>query len=300
MKNLYVYALMSLVLFTSCEMKDNMSSNPFFSEYRTPFQVPPFNEIDTTHYIPAFEKGITEHQAEIDAIVNNSEDPDFENTILALDRSGKLLNKVSSVFFSLNSAETNPNMQAISREISPRLTRHRDDISLNDQLFRKIKTVFDNREIAGLDDQQVRVVEKYYDDFVRNGAGLNDEDKKKLRDLNQKLTTNQIEFRENLLAETNENFRLVIEDEADLSGLPEGVIVAAADLAEKEGMSGKWAFTLQKPSMIPFLQYANNRVLREKIYRGYFMRGNNNDKFDNKESILNIVCGAELSLIWRF
>jgi len=289
MKQFYSIILFLSIVFAGCNQEDMKSTNPFFSEYQTPFKVPPFEQIDTTHFVTAFEKGIAENEMEIDAIVNNSESPTFENTILTLDKSGELLGKVSSVFFSLNSANTNKSMQAISREISPKMTKHRDNISLNDELFKRIKVVYENRENSGLDDQQIRVVEKYYDDFVRNGADLNESDKEKLRDLNQKLTTNQIDFRENLLAETNKNFRLVIDKEDDLSGLPEGSKAAAAELASSEGMDGKWVFTLQKPSMIPFLQYADNRALREKIYRGYFMRGNNNDEFDNKEAILNIV-----------
>jgi len=289
MKRTYAIAMLSLLLFMACENKEEMSTNPFFSEYQTPFKVPPFHQIDTTHYIPAFEKGMAEHQAEIDAIVNNSADATFENTIVAIDKSGELLGKVSAVFFGLNSAETNPAMQKISRTITPMLTKHRDNISLNEALFERIKEVYDSRESTGLDDQQIRVVEKYFDDFVRNGANLNDADKEKLRELNQEISANQIEFRENLLAETNRNFQLVIDSEEDLSGLPESIIAAASETATKAGLEGKWVFTLQKPSMIPFLQYADNRDLREQLYRGYFMRGNNNDEFDNKQAIFNIL-----------
>ncbi len=289
MRKLYAIALFGAILFTSCENKETMSTNPFLSEYQTPFKVPPFDLIDTTHYVPAFKKGIEEHEAEINAIVNNEETPTFENTILALDKSGELLGKVSAVFFSLNSAETNPAMQKISREITPMMTKHRDNISLNEVLFEKIKTVYESREDLNLDDQQLRVVEKYYDDFVRNGANLNEADKASLRDLNQKISINQIEFRENLLAETNENFKLVIDNEADLAGLPEGSKAAAAETATKAGLDGKWVFTLQKPSMLPFLQYADKRELRKELYTGYFMRGNNDDKFDNKEAIMDIL-----------
>jgi peptidyl-dipeptidase Dcp len=289
MKKIYGFLILNLMLSIACENKQEMSTNPFFSEYQTPFKVPPFEQIDTTHYIPAFEKGIAEQQAEIDVIVNNAAAPTFENTILAMDKSGELLEKVSVVFFSLNSAETNPAMQKISRTVTPMMTKHRDNISLNEALFERIKTVYDARESSGLDDQQIRVVEKYYDDFVRNGANLSDEDKEKLRELNQQISANQIEFRENLLAETNENFKLIIDDKKDLSGLPEDVIAAAAEAATNAGLEGRWVFTLQKPSMIPFLQYADNRDLREKLYRGYFMRGNNNDEFDNKKAIYNIL-----------
>ena len=263
--------------------------NPFFTEYKTPFHVPPFSLIKIQHYLPAFEKGIAEQQTEIDAITDNIAAPTFENTIAAFDKSGKQLKKVSSVFYSLNSANTNPEMQALNRQIAPLTTKHRDNISLNVKLFQRIKTVYLDLEKSKLNADQKRVVEKYYQDFVRNGANLNETDKTKLRDLNQKLSVASIKFNEDLLAETNSNFKLVIDNKYDLDGLPEGSITAAADEAKKAGLEGKWVFTLQKPSMLPFLQYAKNRALREKLYRGYFMRGNNNNEFDNKELILAIM-----------
>lgn len=289
MNKLYPVIIFCLFVYMSCENKEDMPVNPFFSEYATPFQVPPFHLIDSTHYIPAFEKGIDEQQAEIDEIVRNQAVPDFENTILPLDKAGELIEKVSAVFFSLNSAETNPSMQEISRIVTPMITQHRDNISLNEVLFRRIKSVYDRRYDSELNTQQLRVVEKYYDDFVRNGADLDDTDKERLRALNQEISALQIEFRENLLAETNKNFRLVIDREEDLKGLPDDVKTGAAEAAMAEGKQDKWIFTLQKPSMIPFLQYADKRDLREKLYRGYFMRGNNNNDFDNKEIIFNIL-----------
>jgi peptidyl-dipeptidase Dcp len=278
-----------LLIVTSCNQNKKSMENPFFTEYKTPFQVPPFDLIDTSHYLPAIMKGIEEQQAEIDAIVNNAEPPTFENTILAFDKSGRLLRKVSSVFQSLNSANTNPVMQKLNRKISPMTTKHRDNISLNDGLFRKIRTIYESRLSASLDSDQVRVVEKYYTDFVRNGANLNDSDKDKLRKINEELSVNQIKFNENHLAETNTNFKLIVEKPEDLEGLPKEVTDAAAETAKTDGMEGKWVFTLQKPSLIPFLTYAKNRDLREKIYRGYFMRGDNNNEYDNKAVILKIV-----------
>lgn len=263
--------------------------NPFFKEFDTPFGVPCFDKIDTSHYVPAFKKGIAEQQAEIDAIVNNKAVPDFYNTIEAFDRSGAVLDRVAAVFYSLNSANTSPALQGIARIVSPIITEHSDNIMLNDKLFQRIKTVYDNRLNAKLDDQQIRVVEKYYDDFVRSGANLSADDKARLREMNQKLSELQLQFGENLLAETNENFRLVVDNIDDLKGLPDDVISAAASQAEQFGIKKAWAFTLQKPSMIPFLQYAENRELREQLYRGYFMRGNNNDKFDNKQIMLDIL-----------
>lgn len=289
MKKLVLLISISILLMNTGMSQEKTSPNPFFSEYTTPFGVPPFNLIQTNHYLPAIIKGIAEQQAEIDAIVNNPAAPTFENTILAYDHSGKLLDKVNAVFGSLNGANTNAAMQAVARQMAPLTTTHRDNISLNDKLFQRIKTVYLNRDHSSLDADQKRVVEKYYSDFVRNGADLNAADKEKLRDLNQKLSENGIKFGENLLAETNTNFNLVIDNRKDLDGLPKDVIEAAATTAKELNMAGKWVFTLQKPSMIPFLQYAKNRALREKLYRGYFMRGNNDNAFDNKESILNIT-----------
>lgn len=263
--------------------------NPFYAEYNTPFQVPPFSLIKIEHYLPAFEKGIADQQAEIDAITANLATPTFENTIAAFDKTGKQLKKVGSVFYSLNSANTNPEMQALNRKIAPLTTKHRDNISLNDKLFQRIKAVYQGLGTSKLDADQKRVVDKYYKDFVRSGANLNETDKIKLRDLNQKLSVASIKFNENLLAETNTNFKLVIESKSDLDGLPAASITAAAEDAKKAGLEGKWIFTLQKPSMLPFLQYAKNRALREKLYKGYFMRGNNNNVFDNKELILTMM-----------
>ncbi|KOH43879.1 peptidase M3 [Sunxiuqinia dokdonensis] len=263
--------------------------NPFLKPYDTPFEVPPFEQIEIAHYLPAVEEGIKQHQQEIEAITSNSEAPTFENTILAFDEAGDLLERVTTVFFNLNSANTNEDMQALAREISPKVTEHSDNIMLNKALFQRVKAVYDQRENLDLDAEQMRVLEKYYKDFERSGANLSDEDQAKLRALNQELSNLRLQFGENLLAETNKNFQLVVDNEADLSGLPEGVISAAAEEADKAGMAGQWVFTLQKPSLIPFLQYADNRDLREKIYRGYFMRGDNDNEFDNKEVLAQLV-----------
>jgi peptidyl-dipeptidase Dcp len=263
--------------------------NPFFSEYKTPFQVPPFDKIDTSDYMPAFVEGIKQHNAEIEVIIANSATPDFANTILAFDKSGKLLTRVSKVFYNLNEAETNKQLQSLARRLSPMMSKHGDDIALNEKLFAKIKAVYEKRRELKLDDQQMRVVEKYFRDFERQGANLSSEKKDQLRKLNESLSMLSLTFGENLLAETNENFKLVISSGKDLEGLPQGVIDAAAETANEKGMAGKWVFTLSKPSMIPFLQYAKNRDLREQIYSAYFMRGNNGNKNDNKEIISKIV-----------
>ncbi|MFZ4522014.1 MAG: M3 family metallopeptidase [Bacteroidales bacterium] len=287
---IYPLTLLALALllfsgFTPEKKRDN----PFFTDYKTPFRVPPFDKIDTSDYMPAFLEGIRQHDAEIDAIIKNPARPDFNNTILAFDKSGKLLTKVSKVFYNLNEAETNKQLQAIARKLSPVMSKHGDDIALNDKLFAKIKAVYEQRKSMGLDSQQLRVVEKYFRDFERQGANLSPEKKDQLRKLNEELSMLALTFGENLLAETNENYKLVITDTKDLDGLPQGVIDGAAETAKEKGLSGKWVFTLSKPSMIPFLQYAKNRALREDIYRAYFMRGNNGNKNDNKETIAKIV-----------
>ncbi len=292
MKKITPYLVLLLATFTACnstkKTKTDMQ-NPFFAEYQTPFQVPPFDDIKLEHYLPAVEEGILQHEKEIEAITSNPDAPTFENTILAFDESADLLRRVTTVFSNLNSANTNEEMQALAREIYPKVTEHEDNVMLNKELFQRVKAIYDERENLGFDHEQLRVVEKFYQDFVRNGANLSEEDQAKLRELNQELSKQSLQFGENLLAETNKNFQLVIDNDADLKGLPEGVISAAADEANKNGMEGKWVFTLQKPSMIPFLQYAENRDLREKIYRGYFMRGDNGNEFDNNAIIEKMI-----------
>ncbi len=287
-KIIFLFTILYIVSFSACKQAKEVK-NPFFTEYQTPFQVPPFDKIDSTDYMPAYIEGMKQHMVEIDEIVNNSKEPDFENTILAFDKSGKLLRKVSKVFNQLNEANTTPQMQELARKFSPLLSKHRDDIAMNEKLFKKIKTVYEKRSQMKLDDQQIRVIEKYYRDFVRMGADLPKDKQDTLRKLNEQLSLLTLKFGENLLAETNKNFTLVIGDKKDLDGLPQNVIDGAVETAKAAGMEGKWVFTLAKPSMIPFLQYAKNRDLREKIYRGYFMRGNNGNKNDNKEIVAQIV-----------
>ncbi|MDO9510581.1 MAG: M3 family metallopeptidase [Bacteroidales bacterium] len=278
---------MSILLFTACKTQPKMD-NPFFTEYTTPFEVPPFDKIDTSHYMPAFIEGMKQHMAEVDAIANGTEEPSFENTILAFDKSGKLLSKVSNVFFNVNEAHTNDFLQNLAEKLSPLMSKHGDDISMNPKLFARIKAIYEKRNDLGLDEQQIRVIEKYYRDFERQGANLNTDDQTKLRKLNEDLSMLTLKFGQNLLAENN-NFKLIIENNADLNGLPQSVIDAAAEAAKNAGKEGQWMFGLDKPSLIPFLQYANNRELREKIYKGYYMRGNNDNEFDNKEIVAKIT-----------
>ncbi len=295
MKKITIYLLIVNLFLLSCSQNKSMDKNPFFDEYDTPEEVPPFELIKDDDFKPAIEEGIKRHEAEIEAIINNPEEPNFENTILALDKSGEFLDRVATVFYNLNSANTNENMQALAREFGPMLSKHNDNVAMNQKLFDRVKAVYDKRNNPGKDNElnydapQMHAIEKHYESFVRNGANLNEEEKAKLRKLNEELSSLTISFGQNLLAETNKNFKLVIEDKKDLAGLPEGIIASASEAAKAMDLDGKYVFTLQKPSMIPFLQYAENRELREKIYRGYFMRGNNNDEFDNKEIIAKIA-----------
>jgi peptidyl-dipeptidase Dcp len=262
--------------------------NPFFSEFNTPFGVPPFNLIKAEHYKPAFEEGFKQHKAEIEAIINNKEKPTFENTIVAFDQAGQLLTKVSNVFFNLTSANTNDTLDQIESEIGPILSKHYDEIYMNPKLFKRVNAVWEEKEKLNLNEEQLKLLEKIYKAFVRNGAKLNDKDKAKLSEINQEISKLTIKFGQNNLAEINE-YKLVVEDKNQLKGLPEELIYAAAEEAKAAGMEGKWIFTLQNPSVMPFLQYAENRELREKIWTALKNKGNNNNKNDNKEIITKLV-----------
>ena len=234
MKTCYLAtAFLALLFIFGCKPVKK-TDNPFFTEYQTPFKVPPFDKIDTTHYMPAFLEGIRLHNEEIDAIVNNPAAPDFDNTILAFDKCGKLLDRVSRVFYNLNEAETNKQMRGIARELSPVMSKHKDDIALNQKLFARIKAVYEKRNEMKLDSQQLRVVEKYFRDFERQGANLPADKKDQLRKINADLAMLSITFGENLLAETNENFKLVINEKKDLNGLPQPVIDGAAETAKDD------------------------------------------------------------------
>lgn len=262
--------------------------NPFFSEYDTPFQVPPFAQIKEVHFLPAFHEGIKQQQAEIEAISNNSEAPTFENTVAALDYSGGLLRNVSSVFDNLTDAHTNDELQRIDKEVSPLLSKNSDDILLNAPLFTRIKAVYEQKESFDLSPEQDMLLEKTYKGFVRGGANLSEESKGRLREINQELSMLSLNFDENILKETNA-FELVIENKDDLAGLSESSIIGAEEAAEERGYEGKWVFTLHKPSMIPFLQYSEKRELREKIFKAFTSMGNNNNELDNKANAAKIV-----------
>ncbi|SKB92701.1 peptidyl-dipeptidase Dcp [Parapedobacter luteus] len=287
-KQIIPLLMISTAFIVSCGETKTTTENPFLTAYDTPFGVPPFDKIKNEHFKPALEAGMEQHEAEIDAIVNNAEDPTFENTILALEDAGQLLSNVNTVLGNLNSANTNDSIQAIVKEMAPVLSAHQDNIRLNERLFARVKTLWDNRADLDLNPEQLRLLEDNYKSFVRGGANLQGEDKDKLRKINEELAVLTVQFNQNLLAETNA-YELVIENERDLAGLPEGLIAAAAETAKERGKDGKWVFTLSNPSVMPFLQYADNRDLRKHIWEAYKSRGDNGNAHDNKEILVKIA-----------
>ncbi len=266
-----------LILLGSCSPQ---SKNPISAEWETPFGTPPFDEIRNEHYMPAFQEAMGAHMAEIEAIVNNSEEPTFKNTIEALEKSGELLDRVDRLFSCINDADTDSEMEAISEEVEPLLTKHNDDISLNPGLFARVKKIYEQRDSLGLNEEESILLENIYKNFVRSGANLNEDDKASLRAINEELSTLYVKFRRNHLNQTNA-IALVIDDESDLGGMSDAMIAEAAETAKKRGMEGKWVITLQKPSFEPFLQYSEKRELREIVWKAYTSRGSNGDEFDN-------------------
>lgn len=264
------------------------SENPFFETYKNKYGAPPFDKIKNEHYLPAFNEGIKQHQAEINAIANSSETPTFANTIEKMEFSGELLKKVSSVFFNLYSNNTNVGMEKIVTEISPILSEHNDNIYLNENLFARVKIIYDNRTKSSLTEEQIRLLEKYYRSFIRSGAALNPTQKIKLRAINKELGLAQLAFGKNVLDETNA-YRKIIDKKSDLAGLPESVVQAAAEAAKDAKMSGKWVFTTHKASFIPVLQYSQNRELRKELLLAYTTRANHNNASNNDEVINKIM-----------
>jgi peptidyl-dipeptidase Dcp len=289
MKNAFIVFLIVLFFSPLIFPKDDKNmNNPFFKEWNTPFQTPPFTDIKEEHYLPAFEEGMKEQKAEVDQINSNYNKPTFKNTIEALEKSGELLTKVSSVFYNLLSSNSNDEMQKIAKTISPLLSKHRDDINLNEKLFERVKFIYSASEKLNLSTEQNTLLKEYYSGFVRNGVNLKPEDKDKLRKINEELSLLSLKFGENILKETNA-IGLVINNKDDLVGLPDAVVQAASDLAKAKEQEGKWLFSLQKPSFIPFLQYSIKRELREKLFKAYINRGNNNNEFDNKKILSRIA-----------
>ena len=294
MKKEFIILIVMIFSVLSCNQENNKNQqkneemNPFFSEYNTKFNVPPFDKIKVAHYLPAFERGIEEHNKEIEAIVNNTDAPNFENTIEALEYSGELIKKTGDVFYNMRSSLTNKELQEASAKIMPMLSRHEDEVKLNDKLFERIKAVYDKKDELKLNKAQAKLLDETYKKFKRGGAELQGEDKEKFKKINEELTNLKLKFGDNVLAETN-NFKLIIDNEKDLAGLPESVKAAALETGKETGNEGKWVFTVQKPSMIPFLTYADNRGLREKLLTAYTTRCNHDNEYDNKDIIAKII-----------
>jgi peptidyl-dipeptidase Dcp len=279
------------ILATSCMMYScttQTETNPFLTEFQTEHGVPPFDKIKLEHYEPAFLKGIEEQNANIDAIVNNSEAPTFENVIVALDNSSPTLDRVSAIFYNMTEAETTDDLKELSIKLAPTLSEHSDNISLNQDLFKKVDAVYQQKDALGLTTEQQRLLEETYKGFVRSGANLSPDKQARLREVNKELSTLGIKFSDNVLNENNA-FKLYIDKEEDLAGLPDWFRQSAAEKAKKDGQEGKWLFTLGNASRLPFLQYSENRPLREQMYKAYINRGNNNDKNDNKKIITDII-----------
>ena len=276
----------------SCQRENKAETigenNPLLAVYETPYEVPPFDLIENRHFKPAVMEAIALQQNEIEAIANNSSKANFSNTIEALENSGNLLRRVTTVFYNLSSANTNDTIQALAQEIAPELAKNNDNIYLNEKLFRRIQTVWDTQLELKLNGEQTKLLETKYKAFLRNGAALNQSDKERLRKINEELSVLSLKFGDNVLAENN-SYELVVEHKKDLAGLPEELIIAAAEEAEARDKKGKWVFTLHNSSVMPFLQYADNRELRKKIWNAYQRRGDNGDKYDNRSNVVQLV-----------
>lgn len=292
-KRFLPYCVVIATIFVGCnnELKKSDSvdsNNPLLVDYDTNFDVPPFDLIKDEHFRPAFKVALAQNVLEIDSILDNSDEASFENTILALENSGELLQRVGAVFYNLNSANTNDTIQAIAKDLAPIVSAHRDEISLNPALFKRVKTVYDQRTTLGLDAEDQKLLEETYKGFIRSGANLSDADKDKLKKINSQLSVLTTQFGQNLLAESNA-YQLWITKEEDLAGLPDELKAAAALSAADKGKNGQWLFTLQNSSVMPFLQYADNRELRKEIWNAYQTRGNNGNDFDNNEILIDIA-----------
>ena len=279
---------LNVILILLCIIINMMNAqNPFFEKYTTPYGTVPFDKIKTEHYEPAIREGIRQQAAEIDAIVNNPEAPTFANTILAYEKSGELLDRVTTVFGNLRSAETNDDLQILAQEMMPLLSEHSNNISLNEELFKRVKAVYNQKEQLNLTPEQTKLLENIYDGFIRRGANLQGEAKKQYRQLTKELSSLTLQFSENNLKEIN-NYQLVLTDKAQLAGLPESAIEAAAETAKEKGVEG-WVFTLQAPSYIPFMTYADNRDLRHELYMAYNTKCTHNNEYNNIDIVKKLV-----------
>jgi peptidyl-dipeptidase Dcp len=299
MKTALHVTILALFMLAACARKGDdpqqpqkedavVETNPLLADWNTPFGVPPFGEIENKHFVPAIKTAIAQHQAEIDSIAKSPDSATFENTVEALDRSGEKLSRIRHVFYGLLGANTNDELNEIAKQISPLLSKHQDNILLNEVLFARLGAVRVQKSVQALSTEQKTLLEEFYQDFVRGGANLDDSDKAKLRQINETLSVLTLQFGQNILKEDNE-YKLVIEDEADLAGLPNRVIEGGAKAAAEQELEGKWVFTLHKPSLLPFLTHSEKRDLREKMFKAYIARGANANLLDNREIIKQII-----------
>ena len=285
---LILTTILTIMTATSCADKQDGAQNPFFEEWTTPFGVPPFDKIATSHYVPAFERAMSVHLAEIEAIANNADEASFANTIEAFDAAGDMLGNVSLVFEMLCGSDLTPEMQAVEEQMMPLLSAHYDSIMLNDKLFERIRSVYERREALGLDAVQMRLVEKTYRSFVNAGATLGPEQKQRLKQINEELANISVAYGNNLLA-ANNAFQLEITNAADLDGLPTSVRDAAREKAVEAGKPSSWIFTLHKPSLIPFITYSSKRELRQQLYTAYLERCAAGTEYDNTALVNDFI-----------
>jgi len=282
-RKVITFLFIMLITFSSIQAMEN----PFYKNYKTQFEIPPFSEIEEKHFMPAYFKGMEEHNNEIEQIIQNTEKPSFENVIIAMERSGELLDKVNAVFFNLSGSATNKKLQEIEKEISPKLSQHYDSISLNPYIFKKVSLLWEDVDNLNLSKEERKILEETYKRFIRSGALLEGLDKDRYADINQEISKLSVQFSQNLLAETN-NFEIILSRD-DLKGLPEDIVNLAKEEADNKfkktsdkKYANKYIFTSHRSSMYPFLTYSERRDLREKLYTGYIMRGDNDNEYDNK------------------
>ncbi|RLD25040.1 MAG: hypothetical protein DRI70_07645 [Bacteroidetes bacterium] len=291
MNKALVVTILGIFLFLSCKnetkIETDMTVNPLLTEWDTPFGVPPFDKINSEDYLPASREAMRIHNEEIDVIVNNKEEATFENTLEALDNSGILLSRISNAFFAVSSANTDDVLKETRTIISPELTAHFDEIELNTDLFERINTVYEQREGLNLTAEELFLLEETYKRYVRSGVNLEGDNKERLKAINKRLSELSTKFGENLLDETND-FGLHVTDEKDLGSISESLKASAAEEAKKREYDSGWVFTLQRPSINPYLQSSPNRENREKLFQGYALRGDNDNEKDNKEIILEM------------
>lgn len=288
MKKLLFAVIAAGAIITSCSQQKS-AENPLLAKWDTPFEIPPFEKIKIEHFMPAYVEAMAQHKAEIDSIVNNTEAPTFDNTIVAYDNSGELLDKISPVFSNISGTASTPEVIALAKELSPLTSKHFNEISLNPLLFQRVKAVYEKRDSLGLDAEQMRLLTEMYKGFVRSGADLSEDKKTELKKINEEISALQLQFGQNLLAETDA-FKLIIDKEENLAGISESLKASALKRGEKDSTTaGKWVFGLDNPSVMPFLQQSSNKDLRKQIFEAYLNRCNNNNEFDNKDVIKKLV-----------